>query len=302
MEKYFFESFDGEKINCYEWKPKGEIKGIVQIVHGLQEHGLRYAQFANFLTEKGFLVLASDQRLHGLTAGKHLSKTKIKDVFPVMVKDQTLIADMLIKKYNKPLVIFGHSYGSFIVQSFIQQYNKQSGVIICGSAYMKRLDTLLGKIVAQATVKFKGGENDAKKIEKIVIEGFNKPFENNGSWISANEVNVRNYESDPLCGIPLCANFYASMFKNVRKLYSHRAVVKIDVYIPIFIVSGKDDPVGKMGESTVKLFEFYKLNGLNVKMKLYPNMRHEILNENNNKIVYNDLLEFINHCTKDIHK
>ena len=166
---YFFESFDGEKIKCYEWVPDGEVKAIVQIIHGLQEHGLRYQKFAEFLSSKGYLVLASDQRLHGDTAGKNIGKTNIKDVFPVMVKDQMLIADMLIKKYNKPLIIFGHSYGSFETQSFIKKYNKQAGVIICGSAYMKRLDTLLGKIVAQMTVKFRGGEKDARQIEKIVI-------------------------------------------------------------------------------------------------------------------------------------
>lgn len=301
MNKFFFESFDGEKINCYEWTPDGEIKGIVQIVHGLQEHGLRYQPFAEFLARNGYVVLASDQRLHGVTAGKNIGKTKIKNVFPVMVKDQMLIADMLIKKYNKPLVIFGHSYGSFEVQSFIQKYSKQSGVIICGSAYMKRFDTLLGKIVAAATVKFKGGEQDARKIEKIVIDGFNKPFKGNGSWISASERNLKNYKADPLCGVPLCANFYASMFKNVRKLYTKKGLAKIDVYTPIFIVSGKDDPVGKMGESTQKLFDVYQKFGFNVKLKLYENMRHEILNEDNCDIVFKDLLDFIDKCTQKNH-
>ena len=301
MENFKFESFDGEKINCYEWLPEGTIKGIVQIVHGLQEHGLRYQPFAEFLASNGYVVLASDQRLHGLTAGKNLSKTKIKDVFPIMVKDQMLISDMLIKKYNKPLVVFGHSFGSFITQSYIQNYNKQVGAIICGSAYMKRADTLAGKIVAQATVKLKGGEEDAKKIEKIVIGGFNKPFKGNGSWLSASEENIKNYEKDPLCGVPLCANFYYSMFKNVRKLYSHKGIAKINKNSPIFIVSGKNDPVGKMGESTTKLYEFYKKKGLNVKMRLYEGMRHEILNEDNKEIVYQDLLEFIENCTQSIH-
>ena len=80
------------------------------------------------------------------------------------------------KKYNKPLIILGHSYGSFIVQSLLQNYHKCSGAILSGSAYMKRADTLAGKIVAKTTAKFKGGEKDAQRIEQIVIHAFNKPF------------------------------------------------------------------------------------------------------------------------------
>lgn len=300
MKNFDFISFDGEKINCYEWLPEGEPKGIVQIIHGLQEHALRYKPFAEFLADNGFIVLASDQRLHGLTAGKNISKTKIKDVFPVMVKDQMLIADMLIKKYNKPLIVFGHSYGSFETQSFIQKYNKLAGVIICGSAYMKRPDTLIGKLVSQATVHLKGGEADARKVEKTIVNLYNKSFKS-GSWISASQENVDNYNNDCLCGVPLCANFYSSMFKNVRKLYSHNSIAKIDKDLPIFIVSGKDDPVGLMGKSTTKLYAFYLKHGLNVKMFLYEGMRHEILNEDDKQIVYDDLLEFINTCIKSNH-
>ena len=87
------------------------------------------------------------------------------------------------------------------------------------------------------------------------------------------------------------------MFKNVRQLYNKKDIVKVDKNMPILIVSGKEDPVGKKGESTTKLFEYYKENGLNVNLKLYEGMRHEIINEDKNEIVLEDLLEFINSCT-----
>lgn len=296
MKNYFFESFDGEKINCYEWKPKGDILGCVQIVHGLQEHGLRYKKFAEYLTKHGYLVLASDQRLHGLTAGDSLSKTKIKNVFPIMVKDQMLIADMLHKKYNKPLVVFGHSYGSFITQSFIQNYQKLNGAILCGSGFMRRLDTFFGSIASDIAVMLKGGEADAKLIEDMVINNYNQSFKGNGNWISANLENLKDIENDPLCGVPLCANFYWSMFKNIRALYDKKDISKIDKNMPILIASGKDDPVGQMGKSTMKLYKFYKECGLNAEIKLYENMRHEILNEDKNQIVYQDMLSFINNA------
>lgn len=299
MEKIDFISSDGEIIKCYEWQPDGKINGIVQIIHGLEEHALRYNDFALFLNKHGYLVFASDQRLHGQTAGKNLSITSIKDVFPVMVNDQRLISDFLIEKYKKPLIILGHSYGSFETQSYIQNYNKMSGAIICGSAYMKRLDTLLGKIVSWSAVKLTGGEKQAKKIEKLVIGSFNRPFKKeNGSWISASKENLKKYESDHLCGKPLCANFYYSMFKNTRKLYTKNGLAKIPNTLPILIASGKDDPVGKMGKSTTKLYKTYIKSGLQAKLKIYQGLRHEILNEDNKIMVYNDFLSFINTCCK----
>ncbi len=293
MKEVDFQSFDGEIIKCYEFAPEGEIKGIVQIVHGLEEHGKRYSDFAKFLNKNGYLVFTCDQRLHGETAGENLSKTKIRDIYPVMVQDQCMISDMLIDKFNKPLIIMGHSYGSFVVQGYLQRYDKESGAILCGSAYMKRFDVLLGGIVAKLTRSFKGGEATAKAIEKIVYGGYNKQV-GSGSWICANPKSVEKYEADPLCGQPLCANFYCSMFSNTYKLYKKKNLEKIDKAMPILIISGKDDPVGKMGKSTTKLYKCYKKHGLNAKLKLYEGMRHEILNEVNNQIVYNDILEFVN--------
>lgn len=285
MEEIDFKTFDDEIIKGYIFYPSKEPKGIVQIVHGLEEHGLRYENFAKFLNENGFIVFASDQRLHGKTAGQHLSSTKFKNVFPRMVKDQILISDMLIEKYSLPLIIFGHSYGSFITQKYIQNYHKHSGTILSGSAYMKRLDTFAGECLSKLIVKFNGGENDSKVLEDMIINSFNMKFKKGESWISQNQENVENYNKDPLCGKPLCSNFYYSMFKNVRNLYTPEGLNNIDKEKLIFIASGKDDPVGKMGNSTTKLYQTYLSYNINAKLKLYDNLRHEIINEGKQEVL-----------------
>ncbi len=297
MDEIDFISFDGTGIKCHLFMPKVKPIGIVQIVHGLEEHGRRYESFAKILNSNGLLVLASDQRLHGLTAKGELSKTKIKDVFPVMVKDQIAISDMLIEKYNLPLIIFGHSYGSFIVQSYIQKYHRQCGVVLSGSAFMKRPETWAGKALSLLIVKTKGGSESSKMIEKLVIGSFNKMVKE-GSWISLNKENVKRYEADSLCGIPLCANFYYSMFKNTRKLYTEKGLKSIDKTAPILIVSGSDDPVGKMGKSTKKLYRTYLKHNIKVKLKLYPNLRHEVINEGEPKVI-KDILDFISSVLKN---
>ena len=298
MDKVDFKSFDNEVIKGYLFVSKSKPKGIVQIVHGLEEHGLRYTQFARFLNDNGYIVFASDQRLHGETAGDKLSMTKIRNVFPVMVQDQIEISKMLKAKYDLPLFIFGHSYGSFIVQSYLQNYHYYTGAILSGSAYMKRFEVLAGKYLAWSIVKLKGGEENSKLLENLVISSFNKSFKDGESWISANKENVRKYEEDPLCGKPLCANFYYSMFKNTHDLYEKERLNHIDKNKPILILSGNDDPVGKMGKSVKKLYETYKSFDINCNLKIYEGMRHEILNEGDEK-VQQDILQFLDSTIKN---
>lgn len=293
MEQLDFKTFDDTIIKGYLFQPKQEAKGIVHIVHGLEEHGMRYENFAKFLNENGFIVFASDQRLHGKTAGDHLSSTRFKNVFPRMVKDQMLISDMLIEKFSLPLIIFGHSCGSFITQMYIQNYHKHSGTILSGSAYMKRADTLAGEWLSKIVATFNGGEKDSKVLEDLVLNSFNRKFNKGESWISQNKDNVERYNADPLCGKPLCSNFYYSMFKNTRKLYTPEGLNNIDKDKLIFIASGKDDPVGKMGESTKKLYETYLSYNINAKLKLYDNLRHEIINEGNQQVL-DDILSALN--------
>ena len=293
MEQLDFKTFDDTIIKGYLFQPKQEAKGIVQIVHGLEEHGMRYENFAKFLNENGFIVFASDQRLHGKTAGDHLSSTRFKNVFPRMVKDQMLISDMLIEKFSLPLIIFGHSCGSFITQMYIQNYHKHSGTILSGSAYMKRADTLAGEWLSKIVATFNGGEKDSKVLEDLVLNSFNRKFNKGESWISQNKDNVDRYNADPLCGNPLCSNFYYSMFKNTRKLYTPEGLNNIDKDKLIFIASGKDDPVGKMGESTKKLYETYLSYNINAKLKLYDNLRHEIINEEKQEVL-DDILSALN--------
>ncbi len=291
MEKLDFISFDEEILKGYLFLPKQPLC-IVQIVHGLEEHGMRYKKFAEELKEKGIGVFVCDQRLHGKTATR-IGHTNIKDIFPIMVKDQCLISNMLLQKFNLPLVIFGHSYGSFIVQRYLQVCKNYTSAILSGSAYMKRADTFLAKIISHMTIKIKGGDEDAKQIENLVIGSFNRKFKKeNGSWISFNKANVKSYEEDELCGIPLCGNFYYSMFKNTRKLYKEREMQKIDKEKPILIASGSDDPVGKDGKSVKKLFENYEKYGIKCQLKLYSGLRHEIINEGE-EIVIDDIINFI---------
>ena len=62
-----FKSFDGKEIYVHEWTDVKNPRGVVQIVHGMAEHGARYGTYAAFLNEHGYAVVADDHRGHGLT-------------------------------------------------------------------------------------------------------------------------------------------------------------------------------------------------------------------------------------------
>ena len=158
---------------------------------------------------------------------------------------------------------------------------------------MKRADTLAGEWLSKIVATFNGGEKDSKVLEDLVLNSFNRKFNKGESWISQNKDNVERYNADPLCGKPLCSNFYYSMFKNTRKLYTPEGLNNIDKDKLIFIASGKDDPVGKMGESTKKLYETYLSHNINAKLKLYDNLRHEIINEEKQEVL-DDILSALN--------
>ena len=296
MKQDFYESFDKEKIFIYVWDNVKNPKGIVQIFHGMAEHAGRYEDFAKFLNKNGYIVVADDHRAHGKTAGSpdkvglySLSSNLFYDTFI----DELRISKALVKEYNLPLYVFGHSYGSFLCQAYIEKSSYYSKAIICGSALMKdRFDVKMGKLVSLLTMKCKGKDAPAKLVAKLSFGKYDKQVKK-GSWLNTDENEVKKYYQDPYCGKIMSAKFYVDFFRTFDWVYKKSYMSKIDKSKPLLIISGKNDPVGSMGKSVKKLFKFYLSYDLNVKMKQYENARHEILNEPIKETVYQDILNFI---------
>ncbi|XQP54849.1 MAG: alpha/beta fold hydrolase [Mycoplasmoidaceae bacterium] len=296
MKKQFINSFDGKRIYCYEWDNVKNPIGIVQIFHGMAEHAFRYDELAKVLNKQGYIVFADDHRGHGKTpeGGKKLGTYEGKDIFYDTLRDEIFFSKMLKKKHHLPLYVLGHSYGSFIAQEYITKCNLYDKAIICGSALMKgRIDVKFGLLIAW-NHKNISPHKAAKLIEKINYSNYNKQVKN-GSWLNTDEKEVKKYYADEFNGKPLSNKFYFSMFNAFRHIYRKKAINNIPKEKPIFIIAGQDDPVGSKGKSVKKLYQFYKTNGIkNVDMKLYPNARHEILNEPKIKHqVQQDIIKFI---------
>lgn len=291
---------DGYQFSVSFWLPKGNVKGIVQIMHGMVEYIDRYDDFASYLCSLGYAVAGDDHRGHGFTAGKeNLGKVPDGNTYFDTVDDGAVLTDYLQSKYpGRPTVLFGHSYGSFLAQGYIEQYgDKLDGCILCGSAKMDTPDVRMGKKVANLQFKLYGKDKPAKLIKKLSFGGYDKPFRHEkrkNAWLNRDVDACEKYNNDKFCNYTLSIGFYKGFFDGLTKIYEKERLGAIPKDLPIFIISGDRDPVGNMGLLVQNLYDMYNDLGLkSVKIKLYNNARHEILNEINKSEVYQDVADWI---------
>lgn len=293
-----FKSFDGTVLQCYLWDNVRNAKGVVQISHGMAEHARRYDDFANYLNQNGFIVFADDHRAHGMTSTKQSAKG-VKgyhkgNIYFDTVQDECAITKMLKDRYNLPVIYLGHSYGSMVGQRYIEECKDYTGAVLSGSAMMKGAILSTGAAVANLQYKTLGGEKTGKLLDKLSFGNYNKPFKADKipfAWLSRDKEQVKKYILDEQCGNVMSIAFFKFFLCGLKESYKKENLAKIDVNKPIAIFSGEKDPVGGNGKLVNKLYNQYKTLGVkDLSVKLYPDARHEILNEVNRAEVYADFL------------
>lgn len=290
-----FTSHDGRETELYVWDEVAEPKAVVKIAHGMAEHSARYDDFCKFLNGKGYIVVMNDHRGHGLTAEKDSLGYEEGDMWTNNVLDQIAILDYCREKYKLPLVMMGHSYGSFITQAVIEQRPEVSGFILCGSNFMKSIAFKLCKVIAGNMCKHKGGRYPAQLLVNLSFKSYEKKFPGQNAWLNRKEDEVKKYNDDEMCGFVCSANFYRTFMQGLGKLYKKDCYARIDVEKPLLIISGSDDPVGAYSKGVNKLEKFYKETAhvKHVTKHLYQGARHEILNEVCKQQVYDDVANWI---------
>ncbi len=302
MENVYYTSANGiNTVHACVWKPEGEIRGIVQIIHGMSEYAERYAPLANFLNDCGYLVCADDHLGHGKTAGNaedlgHMGdsgdyKAVLKDI-----RKLTLIA----KKYapDKKYFVLGHSMGSFFCRAYIAEYgNELSGVVVMGTGFKSRTTLNTALFVTNFTKLFRGSRHKSNTIKSLAFGTYNKKFKpvrTEFDWLSHDAENVDNYIADPMCGADFTLGGYKTLFSVIKRACSNKAIRAVPKDLPVFFVAGEDDPVGDYGKGVLKAAEKFKKAGVkDVRVKLYENCRHEILNDDCKQEVRQNVLEFL---------
>ncbi|WP_371803201.1 lysophospholipase [Candidatus Lokiarchaeum ossiferum] len=302
MENITFTDHAGVKITAYKWVPKTGItpKGLIQIVHGMAEHALRYDFLAEALTDEGFVVYAEDHRGHGKTMESMDKAGSLNpDGWDGVVKDLKQLKDIMVKDYpDLPVFMFGHSWGSFLTQDFIQKWGDElKGIILSGTA--GKQDTLgLLILIAKLQVKLHGSDTPAGLIYKLGVEPLNKRFEpakSASAWLSTVEEEVQKYDDDPLCGYRPPNGYYLEMAYAMKRLWKKENESKIPKNLPIYMIVGELDPVGNFTKNFMPLVHRYQNQGIaDVSYKIYKDARHEILNDYCRKEVVQDTVNWFN--------
>ena len=296
-----------KKIHILKWDPdSGNSRGVVQIIHGLAEHAERYNHFARYLNERGFTVYAHDHRGHGKTDPNSLGYIDSNDGFHTMVKNikdvRSAISD---ENPGLPLILFGHSMGSFLLQRYMQLYDHTpAGLIYSGSNGKPPASISAGMLLSRVLIKLKGKAAKSTLLHGMTFGAFNKRFKNprtDMDWLSRDPDMVDLYIDDPYCGFVCSTSFFHHFFRGLKTLHAHRPFADHDLTVPILVVSGDSDPVSNMGKGIRDLEKRLKKSGVaNVTVKLYENGRHEMLNETNRAEVMDDILQWLNSITKPV--
>lgn len=275
-----------------------DIKGVIQIVHGMAEHTDRYLDVAKYLCDRGYAVIMNDHAGHGRSVKTDEDNGYFcdKDGWLRLVDDVYEVTKLAKKEYpGKKIIIWGHSMGSFLTRKYIVKYkNAVDAVILCGTSGANP-GAAAGIILAGLIGTFKGKKYKSKLINNIAFGTYNKRFTGNTGfeWLSVNEDNVTKYVADPKCGFLFSAAGYKDLFSVLKDVSSDEWYKEVPADLPIKLISGTDDPVGNYGKGVQEVYDKLKASGhKNVSIKLYPGLRHEIHNEKTNAEVYCDIADF----------
>ncbi|MBR4869645.1 MAG: lysophospholipase [Oscillospiraceae bacterium] len=299
--EFFFPGADGvSRIHAVEWLPdNGEVTAVLQIAHGIAEYALRYAPFAEYLAENGFAVVANDHMGHGKTEGQSPIFFGPENGWMNAVDDMYTLFDLTHKAYpTAPYFLLGHSMGSFLARTFLIRYpGVLSGAIIMGTGQMSPAIVTAGRAVARLQSKKVGWDKPSDTVTALAFGSYNKAFAPNRTgfdWLSANEENVDRYIADPLCGADSSVGLFHDMLGGLLFIGKQSNLEKMNIYTPVLFVAGDKDPVGDMGKGVRKAHASFRKAGVrDLQLKLYPDMRHEILNETGREEVYADLLNWL---------
>lgn len=279
--------------------PEKEPVAVLQLVHGMTEHKERYLPFMEYLNEAGYICVIHDHRGHG----KSVRSKKDYGYFyengkEALIEDTHQLTLYMKQKYkNLPYFLLGHSMGSLIVRCYMKRYDDEiDGLIVCGSPSNQAM-VGLGIFLSKLMIFLKGDHGKGDFFQKLAFFRYNEGIKDSNSdnaWLSVNKENVRCYEEDPLCGFVFQLNGFLNLFYLMKETYSKKDWQLKNKELPICFLSGEEDPCLGNKKKFKKAVFFMKERGYqNTKAKLYPNMRHEILQETERALVYKDIYNLL---------
>lgn len=279
---------------------KDTVKGVIYIVHGMAEHSDRYKEAAEYFANNGFAVFTHDHAGHGRSIktkddlgyfGKSDGSEKITDdVNTALNKVKEILPDC-------PIVLWGHSMGSFVVRRFIAKYpGNAKAAVICGTSGTNP-GVAAGIAAAKVTAKLLGKHHRSAVLNSMAFGTYNKKFDGDTGfeWLSKSKENIEKYIADDMCGFTFTAYGFKDLFTLLGSVSSKEWYNEVPSAMPLYLIAGADDPVGNYGKGVTEVYNKLEKSGHSfVEIKLYPELRHEIHNEDCKTEVFDDILTFAN--------
>ena len=290
---------DHHRLYVNAWLPLADPKAVVMLSHGMAEHSGRYARLGAALAETGFALYAHDQRGHGRTAAQGVrGHYADQDGWNKVVGDlATLSASIGERHPGTPLFLLGHSMGSYIAQAYLLHHSASlQGAVLSGSNFQPVALYRTAAVVAHLERWRQGPTGRSALIEFLSFGAFNKnfkPVRTRFDWLSRDPEEVDKYVQDPLCGFRCTNQFWLDLLGGLQHISKTSNLAQIDKSLPLLIMGGECDPVSE-GKRLKGLAE--ALTGTDhpfVTLNIYPQARHEILNEINRADVTHDLLAWL---------
>lgn len=301
-EEFTLEAKDGHEIAAYRWRAPGNARGIVQISHGMAEHAARYDALAGALTGAGWHVYAHDHRGHGKSAKdeRDVGHFADRDGWRLVLSDLRAVRSYARdqEKAHVPLVLLGHSMGSFIATSdAIDLPGDVDALVLSAGKQGGGALARLGVIAARVERVRQGPRGKSPLLAKLSFGAFNKPFEpapTEFEWLSRDRAEVDLYVNDPRCGFRCTNQLWIDLAETLIDLGSISRLASLPKDLPIWLIAGTRDPVSDMSKGIEAQYDQLKSAGLTrVTKKLYPDARHELFHETNREQVTADLLKWL---------
>ena len=297
---FYYPSCGAGLIHGCRWDPVGEPAAVLQIVHGVAERVERYDEFANFLTERGILVVAADHMGHGGSLGESGKLGHFTGGWHKAVADvHRLLADIRTQYPAVPYILLGHSMGSFMVRTLLCKYPECgiSAAIISGTAWMPGAVVGAGIAAAKLVGRRQDPDQPSKFLNELMFGSYNNRVEHHRTshdWLTRDQKIVDQYIADPLCGFTMTPGLAKDMLTGIQYIQQTKHLANMRKDLPVLFIAGSDDPVGGYGKGVKQAAQAFEKAGMEqVSVRLYPLCRHEVLNELNRKDIYADVMHWL---------
>ncbi|HWY26112.1 MAG TPA: alpha/beta hydrolase [Nevskia sp.] len=292
-EGFQFKLAGGRSLHVHRWLPPGPPGSVLLVLHGMAEHGARYARLGAALNQAGIAVYAPDLPGHGLSAAPD-SRGHVagRDGWAQILDAVHQLRRHLVQEHKRPLFLLGHSMGSFLAQHYIVGHSVDHGRCLAGAILSATTGSLgaarlPGLLMLSLQARLYGPAHRSALAEALTFKAFNKAFDKKKApartafdWLSRDPAEVDKYVADPLCGFRCSAALWVDLLSACGSLRSRARLSHIPKALPVLLIAGSADPVSQGVRGPELLAAAYRGAGLkDVDVRIYESGRHELLNE-----------------------